>query len=63
METVVRHYCDLAEIVGDASLLTDVARKFKESRGKAVQPVKPPLAGLGGPSHTVPQLVGGGSPV
>lgn len=40
LETLVRHYCDLAKIVGHASLLTDVARKFAESRGKTGAPVK-----------------------
>ena len=37
---MVRHYCDLAKIVGHASLLTDVARTFAESRGKTGTPIK-----------------------
>src|SRR5881396_2180269 len=35
LETVMRHYVDLVMVVGgQASLLTDVARKYAESRGK-----------------------------
>ena len=40
LETAVRHNADLAKIVGHASLLTDVARKYAESRGKTGKPVK-----------------------
>jgi integrase len=40
LETVVRHYSDLAKIVGHASLLTDVARKYADGLGKTVTPVK-----------------------
>jgi integrase len=40
LETVCRHHADLAKVVGDASLLTDVARKYAESRGREVTPVK-----------------------
>jgi integrase len=40
LETVCRSYADLSKIVGGASLLTDVARKYAASRGKAVVPVK-----------------------
>jgi hypothetical protein len=40
LETVSRHYSDLAKVVGHASLLTDVARKYAESRGKTGAPIK-----------------------
>ena len=40
LETAIRQYSDLAKIVGHASLLTDVARKYAESRGKTGTPVK-----------------------
>jgi integrase len=39
LETVVRHYADLAKIVGDEALLTDVARKYAEGRGKGGTPI------------------------
>lgn len=40
LETMARHYCDLVKIVGHASLLTDVARKYAEGRGKTGKPIK-----------------------
>jgi integrase len=40
LETVCRSYVDLAKIVGGASLLTDVARHYAESRSQAVVPVR-----------------------
>ena len=40
LETAIRHYGDLVKIVGHAALLTDVARKYAESRGKTGKPVK-----------------------
>ncbi len=40
LETAIRHYGDLVKIVGHEGLLTDVARKYAESRGKTGTPVK-----------------------
>jgi hypothetical protein len=41
LETAIRHYCDLVNVVGGVGLLTDVARQFAESRGlTTVTPVK-----------------------
>ena len=40
LESAIRHYCDLVKVVGHESLLTDVARKYAESRGKAGTPIK-----------------------
>ncbi len=40
LETAIRHYADLVKIVGQASLLTDVAHKYAQSRGNTGLPVK-----------------------
>ncbi|HEY3855715.1 MAG TPA: hypothetical protein VGO67_15105 [Verrucomicrobiae bacterium] len=40
LETVTRHYSDLIKVIGHASLLTDVTRKYAESRGKSGAPIK-----------------------
>lgn len=40
LETVTRHYSDLVKVVGHASLLTDVARKYAESQGQSCKAVK-----------------------
>jgi integrase len=40
LETAIRHYSDLVKIVGHASLLTDVARKHAEGRGKTGTPIE-----------------------
>ena len=39
LETICRHYVDLANIVGGTDLLTDVARKHAAARGKGVTPI------------------------
>lgn len=44
LETVCRHYADLVKIVGDANLLTDLARRHSEDRGRSVTPV--PISAL-----------------
>ena len=39
LESVVRLHCDLVNIAGSASLLTDVVRKWADSRGNTVTPI------------------------
>jgi len=39
LESVARHYADLAGIVGGEALLTDVARQYAKRQGKTCKPV------------------------